>query len=241
MGVAAELLAEISIISELRHPRLVTFVGACLDPSHVALVTELAPGGNLHQALHVRRRQLSRIERFQLACDLLEGVRYLHARQPVVIHLDLKSANLVLDADGQHLRICDFGLARALGSGNSLTERDPSRGGTARYMAPECYDSNLAAVSEKADVWSSGCILIEIFGSCLPYAECSNVQQIMKTMLVHHCPPTIPPSIESSVNGAIALTLAFDAPERVAIDQILVMIQTADRKAENKSRFQWIP
>merc|ERR1719378_621965 len=101
--------------------------------------------------------------------------------------------NLVLDEEGQHLQICDFGLARVLrsrsqhldGSTQDEAERIPSRGGSQRYMSPECYDSDLGIITEKADVWSSGCILIEIFGEALPYAECSNAQQILNLMLVH--------------------------------------------------------
>merc|ERR1719183_2805922 len=119
--------------------------------------------------------------------------------------------NLVLDEEGQHLQICDFGLARALGEptqqpgeGAEQPSRPPSRGGSPRYMSPECYDSNLGVLTEKADVWSSGCILIEIFGETLPYAECSNVQQILKLMLVHHCGPSIPESVEASVRGGRA-------------------------------------
>merc|ERR1719277_104418 len=156
--------------------------------------------------------------------------------------------NLVLDEEGQHLQICDFGLSRTLGRApggepgeSGEGDRPLSRGGSPRYMSPECYDSNLGPLTEKADVWSSGCILIEIFGSSLPYAECTNVQQILKTMLVNRCGPPIPSTIEANVAGAIAHTLAFEASERLAIAQVLVMVQTADRKAENKSRFQWIP
>jgi len=251
---AAELRAEIAVIAELSHPRLVTFVGACLEPSCVALVTELAPGGNLHQALHVRRRRLQRRERFQLSTELLEGVRYLHARTPPIAHLDLKSMNLVLDAEGQHLQICDFGLARAMGSpsdgdgvagGSSSSEGDrpPNRGGSPRYMSPECHDSTLGALTEKADVWSSGCILIEIFGETLPYAECSNVHQILKLMLVHRCGPDIPATVEAPVRTIIGCTLAFEAQERLAIAQVLLRLESvpATSGGEIKSRFTWNP
>lgn len=249
---AAELLSEISLIAELSHPRLVAFVGACLEsPSRggqLALVTELALGGNLHHALHVRKRQLSRRERFQLSTELLEGVRYLHARQPAIAHLDLKSMNLLLDREGQHLQICDFGLARKIpppragGSEDGKQQRPPpNRGGSPRYMAPECYDSEIGPITEKADVWSSGCILIEIFGTCLPYASCSNVQQILKNMLVHHCGPAIPDCVEASVRNVITCTLAFEARDRQAIAQVLLQLQTLASSAENKSRFLWIP
>mmetsp|Transcript_66582 Transcript_66582/g.210513 ORF Transcript_66582/g.210513 Transcript_66582/m.210513 type:complete len:1029 (+) Transcript_66582:106-3192(+) len=240
---ARDLLAEIRILSELSHPRVVAFAGACLEPAHIALVTELAPGGNLHHALHVRRHSFPLVERFQLAIQLLEGVRYLHNQRPTVAHLDLKSSNLVLDADSRHLQICDFGLARVMQEevDGEPQEPPPSQGGSARYMAPECYDSKLGPVTEKADVWSSGCILIEIFGSCLPYAECSNVQQILKNMLVHRCGPSIPATIEANVRGAIAFTFVFEVRERLMVSQVLVLLQTAASSAESRVRLSRTP
>eukprot|EP00439_Symbiodinium_sp_Y106_P072206 s573_g13.t1 len=84
-----DMLAEIKILTKLSHPRLVPLVGACLEATQLALVTRLAPGGNLHHALHVRRHSFSREICFQLAMDCLEGVRYLHSLQPPVLHLDL--------------------------------------------------------------------------------------------------------------------------------------------------------
>ena len=101
-----DLLGEIRILSHISHPRLVPLVGACLEESQVAMVTELATGGNLHHALHVRKVDFTRVQHYQIAIEFLEGVRYLHALQPPVLHLDLKSMNLVLDAEFQHVKIC---------------------------------------------------------------------------------------------------------------------------------------
>jgi len=243
---AEELRAEIEIFADLSHPRLVTFVGACLEPkASLALVTALAPGGNLHQALHVRRRQLLRHERFQLATELLDGTGYLHGRRPAIAHLDLKSMNIVLDAEGQHLQICDFGLARELRElreSESENQRAVSRGGTPRYMAPECHDSAVGPLTEKADVWACGCIFIEIFAGTLPYAECSNARQILSTMLVQRCGPSIPESVEVAMKTTVMDgMLRFDAEQRLpiaeALQRLLIVVETSD----SKSRFMWIP
>eukprot|EP00930_Biecheleria_cincta_P043535 TRINITY_DN29885_c0_g1_i1.p1 TRINITY_DN29885_c0_g1~~TRINITY_DN29885_c0_g1_i1.p1 ORF type:complete len:897 (+),score=182.68 TRINITY_DN29885_c0_g1_i1:127-2817(+) len=245
---ADDLMAEVRLVAELSHPCIVPLVGASLDPRNLAMVTELAPGGNLHQAIHVRKREYSREERFQLATELLQGVRYLHEREPPVVHLDLKSMNLVLDAEGTHLRICDFGLARTLGriaddSSTSGCDGPTSRGGSPRYMAPECYDVGLGPLTEKTDVWSLGCILIEIFGCCQPYAECSNVHQILKIMLVSQIPPSIPADIEDNVRSIITSALRIEAKDRKAVDQVLLTVQiAASRSTDSKTgRLQWIP
>eukprot|EP00929_Paragymnodinium_shiwhaense_P038408 TRINITY_DN20289_c0_g3_i3.p1 TRINITY_DN20289_c0_g3~~TRINITY_DN20289_c0_g3_i3.p1 ORF type:complete len:973 (+),score=212.79 TRINITY_DN20289_c0_g3_i3:74-2992(+) len=245
---AEELRAEIAVIAELRHPRLVTFVGACLQPARVALVTELAPGGNLHQALHVQRRQFSRAERFQLALELLEGVAYMHGLNPPIAHLDLKSMNLVLDAQGEHLQICDFGLARRLlrmeHRQGEAEQRPPSRGGSPRYMSPECHDDTLRPIDEKADVWSCACILIEIFGSVQPWAECSNQQQILRAMLVQHEAPSIPESIEAPVQAVMSAAFAFEAAQRPQVSEVARRLQVASATStENKSqsRLMWVP
>lgn len=228
----ADLIAEIRIMSELDHPRIVPFVGACLDPDRVALVTLLAPGGNLHRALHVQQRQLAPREQLRLSLDLMEGVAHLHSRQPPVVHLDLKSMNLVLDAEGQRLQLCDFGLARRLGElGGRAGACDgpcsdgPEGSGSPRYMAPERYDSGLGPTTEKADVWSSACVLIEIFGGGLPHAECSNAQQILKALLVHRRGPSVPASAEAPVRSVIAGALAFEASERPTAAQVLAQLE----------------
>lgn len=233
-----DLLAEIRILSRLNHPRLVPLVGACLEESQViALVTELAAGGNLHHALHVRRVDFTRAQHFQISMEFLEGVRYLHSLQPPVLHLDLKSMNLVLDSEFQHVKICDFGLSRVV---TGVQRENLQRGGSPRYMAPECFDESLGALTVKTDVWSSACILLEMFGSCQPYFECSNLQQILNMLLVQQLPPTLPESMEPAVKVIVANALQHEAAARPAIGQVLLQMQKVD-DAPGKSRFQWVP
>lgn len=243
-----ELQAEIAILSTLSHPRLVRFVGACLKAPDIACVTEYAPGGNLHNAIHVLQYKFAREVRFQLSVDLLEGVSYMHTRSPPVAHFDIKTLNLVLDAMLQRLQICDFGLARSIG-GDSARDRPLRRGGSPRYMAPECLEGSSTPLTERADIWSSGCVLLELFGEVLPYAECLNAQQILKMMLVHQQGPTICSSIEAGMRDIIADMLHFNTLERCSIEVALQRVRSIgglDSRLDqshqaHQSRFLWIP
>jgi len=231
-----DLLLEIGVLARLDHPRIVNFVGACLEADRIALVTEYEAGGNLHQAIHVQRRELARSERFALSRELFEAVAYLHSRRPPIAHMDLKSLNLVLDGEGRHLKVCDFGLARAVANEELEELRVKCQGGSPRYMAPECHDEALGPATERADIWSAGCVLIEIFAAVAPYVECSNVQQILNAMLVHRRGPTVPSGIEAAVRGAMHCALAFEASSRLPAQLILTQLVTVEGRPAIDSR-----
>eukprot|EP00928_Gymnodinium_smaydae_P018382 TRINITY_DN16998_c1_g2_i2.p1 TRINITY_DN16998_c1_g2~~TRINITY_DN16998_c1_g2_i2.p1 ORF type:complete len:988 (-),score=251.96 TRINITY_DN16998_c1_g2_i2:74-3037(-) len=227
----AELCAEVATLAPLCHRNIVTFSGACLDPRNLALCTVWAPGGNLHNALHVRKWRPARHECFQLVGDLLDGVSYLHGLSPPIAHLDLKTLNLVLDASGQHVQICDFGLARAIApaAGPAGAAASGKRGGTARYMAPECYDELLGAPTQKADVWSSACIILEVFSGCLPYAECRSMQHIMNLLVVQKTGPVLPSSLEPGVQRVVAGALKHEAAARPSIVEVQAQLRAVAR------------
>jgi len=223
-----DLLNEINILSKLRHPCIVSFAGACLDTNSVALIMELVPGGNLHQALHVQHMPLTRIQEFAFAKDLLMALSFLHGRQHALVHLDVKSANLLISAEGQHLKLCDFELAQRADASSEQSLVGLESRGSPRYMSPERHDANLGPVTTAADIWSAGCVLVEVFAHILPYADC-NVRQLMRTMLVLKRAPLVPKFIEAAVRGSIHCALAFQPHERLRASQILMQIETVER------------
>jgi len=103
--------------------------------------------------------KLDEDSRQKLSLQVVEGVMFLHSQQPVVVHRDLKSLNVVLDMQF-NIKICDFGLTEIMEC-THITKKN--NGGSPRYMAPELYDKK-SKVTEKLDVWAMGCILAEIFG-----------------------------------------------------------------------------
>eukprot|EP00913_Durusdinium_trenchii_P035047 g32784.t1 len=144
---------EVDALRRLRHPRLVRFLGACVQPPLLLVVTEFMAGGSLHDRLFGRSQlaatsALGPRQRWLIACQTAEGLSFLHSQR--VVHRDLKSMNILLDA-GQNAKICDFGLAHQMCMESThIARKLDGEGGSPRYMAPECYD---ASVGKLTDAW----------------------------------------------------------------------------------------
>ncbi|KAM0838076.1 hypothetical protein ACQ4PT_061214 [Festuca glaucescens] len=167
----AEVDNEIRILSSLRGPRLVNLLGYS-DPGPDdprarprLLVVEYMPNGTLYDLLHPSsaaasaRRPPSWPRRLRLALQTARALRALHDADPAVIHRDVKSANVLLDANlDAHLG--DFGLALRVpkaGIGNAAT---PAPAGTLGYLDPAYVTPD--SLSTKTDVFSFGILLLEI-------------------------------------------------------------------------------
>jgi len=86
--------------------------------------------------------------------QILRGLKYIHSAN--VLHRDLKPSNLLLNANCD-LKICDFGLARTTSETDFMTEYVVTRW----YRAPELL-LNSSEYTAAIDVWSVGCIFMEL-------------------------------------------------------------------------------
>merc|ERR1712050_822018 len=92
-----EMKKEINALRRLRHPRLVRFIGACVQPPLLLVVTEFMPGGSLHDRLFGQRKNPPLVpwQKHMIALEMAEGLAFLHSQR--VVHRDLKSMNILLD------------------------------------------------------------------------------------------------------------------------------------------------
>ena len=90
--------------------------------------------------------------------DICLGIKTIHDNN--IIHRDLKPENLFLTKDKKNIKIGDFGIARQLDNQKQLVS---SKIGTPAYAAPEVHDKKNEKYNIKADIWSFGCIIYELF------------------------------------------------------------------------------
>eukprot|EP00771_Trimastix_marina_P003759 gnl/Trimastix_PCT/5135.p1 GENE.gnl/Trimastix_PCT/5135~~gnl/Trimastix_PCT/5135.p1 ORF type:complete len:353 (-),score=104.50 gnl/Trimastix_PCT/5135:45-1103(-) len=157
-----EVMGEVSVMSKLRHPNIVGFLGLAFDPPEIILVTEYMHYGSLYDILHNKPDvRLPWASRLSFLLQTAKAMNYLHCFAPPMIHRDLKSPNILVDSTWT-VKVADFGLTR-LKSDLKMTVC-----GTPWWSAPEILvdDTNY---SEKCDVYSFGIIVFEVLTRCLPY------------------------------------------------------------------------
>ncbi|XP_019709475.1 U-box domain-containing protein 33 isoform X2 [Elaeis guineensis] len=158
----SEFHQEVDVLSRVRHPHLVTLIGAC--PEAWALIYEFLPNGSLEDRLACRNNTppLSWQTRTRIAAEIRSALIFLHSNKPQsVVHGDLKPANILLDANFTS-KLGDFGICRFLVQSNTSTtpycHTHPK--GTFAYMDPEFLTSG--ELTPQSDVYSFGVIILRL-------------------------------------------------------------------------------
>ncbi|EEE55164.1 hypothetical protein OsJ_02979 [Oryza sativa Japonica Group] len=163
---------EIYILSRLRHPNVILFLGACMVPPHLSMVTEYMEMGSLYYLIHMsgQKKKLSWRRRLKIVRDICRGLMCIHRMK--IVHRDLKSANCLVNKHWT-VKICDFGLSRVM-TDSPMT--DNSSAGTPEWMAPELIRNE--PFTEKCDIFSLGVIMWELCTLSRPWDGISPVQVV---------------------------------------------------------------
>ena len=159
-----QFFAEMEILANARHDNIVRFLGGACGRQPVHHRPAVPPASRCCAS-----RAPARAAR---VLPLARRVALIYLLQAAVLHLDLKSANVLLDAHG-HAKVCDFGLAHLKLGADVHTERM----GSPMWTAPEVLKGE--ARDEKADTYSYGMLLYELLTRQIPYAGYAAAQVVM--------------------------------------------------------------
>ncbi|MCD9637800.1 hypothetical protein HAX54_021304 [Datura stramonium] len=167
-----EFREKIEDVGKLNHENLVPLRAYYYSRDEKLLVYDYVPMGSLSALLHgnkgAGRTPLNWETRARIALGAAHGIAYLHAQGPSVSHGNIKSSNILL-TKSYEARVSDFGLAQLVGPSST-----PNR--VAGYRAPEVTDPR--KVSQKADVYSFGVLLLELLTGKAPTHSVMNEEGV---------------------------------------------------------------
>ncbi|XP_055327527.1 myosin light chain kinase family member 4-like [Paramacrobiotus metropolitanus] len=157
-----EVEGEINIMKELQHPRLLQLYDAYDDGYKMAIVMELATGGELFNRVIDDEFVLTEKICTIFMRQICEGVEFMHSKN--IIHLDMKPENILcVSPNSNRIKLIDFGLAR------KFSPKDCTQVlfGTPEFVAPEVI--NYDRITLSTDMWSVGVICYILLSGLSPF------------------------------------------------------------------------
>ncbi|RCV37537.1 hypothetical protein SETIT_8G071400v2 [Setaria italica] len=221
---------ELQCLRRVKHKNIVRCLGYCSDTTEQLvehkgkfvlaeerrrfLCFEYIPNQSLHDYLKDENRRREWEIHYELILGICQGLQYLHNEERIN-HLDLKPANILLDAN-MVPKITDFGLSRRFSGAQSRKITENIRGSLG-YIAPEYW--NRGEISFKSDIFSLGIIIRNILKGSPQLKRCIDVAQLCADDDQHKRP---------TINSVIEM---LDVKEREVQTVSLVLHQSRNKSS----------
>jgi mitogen-activated protein kinase kinase kinase len=191
--MVAALDIEIDTMQHLDHVNIVQYLGCERKETSISIFLEYISGGSVGSCLRKHGKFEEQVVS-SLTRQTLDGLSYLHREG--ILHRDLKADNILLDLDGT-CKISDFGISKKTDNiyGNDATN---NMQGSVFWMAPEVVRSQ-EGYSAKVDIWSLGCVVLEMFAGRRPWSKEETVGAIYKLGSLNEAPP-IPDDVAQTIS-----------------------------------------
>ncbi len=158
----------------------------------------------------------------KFAIDIATGMAVAH--QAGIVHRDLKPANVLIDNDAL-LKIVDFGVAAAQSQGDTQLTKTGYMIGSPKYMAPEQILGK--KVDERADIYSLGVIMYEMFCGVPPYSRGDHMSVMYQHVQGKARPPIdINKELPPEINALVMKCMSLDKAKRAqSMDELRLSLE----------------
>ncbi|XP_018621728.2 mitogen-activated protein kinase kinase kinase 4 isoform X3 [Scleropages formosus] len=211
-----ETADELKIFEGIKHPNLVRYFGVELHREEMYIFMEYCDEGTLEE---VSRLGLQEHVIRLYSKQITTAINVLHEHG--IVHRDIKGANIFLTSSGL-IKLGDFGCSVKLkNNAQTMPGEVNSTLGTAAYMAPEVITrAKGEGHGRAADIWSLGCVLIEMVTGKRPWHEYEHNFQIMYKVGMGHKPP-IPEKLSTEGKDFLCHCLESEPKHRWSASMLL--------------------
>uniref|UniRef100_A0A8C8M7R8 Mitogen-activated protein kinase kinase kinase 4 n=1 Tax=Oncorhynchus tshawytscha TaxID=74940 RepID=A0A8C8M7R8_ONCTS len=210
-----ETADELKIFEGIKHPNLVRYFGVELHREEMYIFMEYCDEGTLEE---VSRLGLQEHVIRLYSKQTTTAINVLHEHG--IVHRDIKGANIFLTSSGL-IKLGDFGCSVKLNNAQTMPGEVNSTMGTAAYMAPEVITrAKGEGHGRAADIWSLGCVLIEMVTGKRPWHEYEHNFQIMYKVGMGHKPP-IPEKLSTEGKDFLGHCLESEPKQRWTASTLL--------------------
>ncbi|KAF7310843.1 MAP kinase kinase kinase [Mycena chlorophos] len=182
--VVQALKMESETLKVLDHPNIVQYLGFEETPSNLSIFLEYVPGGSIGSCL-LKHGKFEEDVTKSFTSQILAGLEYLHSKG--IIHRDLKSDNILVEMSGV-CKISDFGISKRTDDHN---DAHTAMQGTVFWMAPEVINTQKKGYNSKIDIWSIGCVVLEMWAGTRPWTG-DEMVAVMFKLFQSKQPPPVP-------------------------------------------------
>uniref|UniRef100_A0A6A7GAQ7 Cytokinesis protein sepH n=1 Tax=Hirondellea gigas TaxID=1518452 RepID=A0A6A7GAQ7_9CRUS len=219
--------AEIGFLHNFNHRNIVIYKETIQEGDYLNIILEYVENGSLSTILKKFGGRFPESLVAIFISQVLSGLQYLHSQN--VIHRDIKCANILATKNGV-MKVADFGVA------TRMTEftKVHSVVGTPYWMAPEII--SIGVQSTACDIWSLGCITIELLTGAPPYFHLQAMPAMFHIVQDSH--PPMPEGVSDYLRSFLMNCFVKDPKRRVTADALLGhrwLVPNEERQMQNES------
>uniref|UniRef100_A0A8D0HBP8 Kinase suppressor of ras 2 n=1 Tax=Sphenodon punctatus TaxID=8508 RepID=A0A8D0HBP8_SPHPU len=225
---------EVMAYRQTRHENVVLFMGACMSPPHLAIITSLCKGRTLYSVVRDAKIVLDVNKTRQIAQEIVKGMGYLHAKG--ILHKDLKSKNVFYD-NGKVV-ITDFGLFSISGVLQAGRRENKLRiqSGWLCHLAPEIIrqlspdtEEDKLPFSKHSDVFALGTIWYELHAREWPF-KTQPAEAIIWQMGRGMKPNLSQIGMGKEISDILFFCWAYEQEERPTFTKLMEMLEKLPKR-----------